>query len=79
MVQVFGKESSRYEADSRPFQPNVSKAFIEKHGKDKTEAICRTVMRRFKEADEATPAFSSNRQHGITVDAEVRDRLKFLA
>jgi hypothetical protein len=79
MVQVFTEEGFRYEKFSTPFQPNVSKAFIEKHGKDRTEEICRTVMRRFKEADETIPAFTSNRQHGITVDAEVRDRLKFLA
>ena len=79
MVQVFSKESSRYEVDSRPFQPNVSKAFIEKHGKDETEAVCIEVMRRFREADETTPAFTSNSQHGITVDAEVRDVLKELA
>ena len=79
MVQVFNKEGFRYEACSTPFQPNVSKAFIEKHDKDRTEKICIEVMRRFREADETTPAFSSNSQHGITVDAEVRDRLKFLA
>lgn len=79
MVQVFGKESFRYEANSRPFQPNVSKAFIEKHGKDESERICIEIMRRFKEADETTPAFTSNRQHGITVDASVRDVLKELA
>lgn len=79
MVQVFNEEGFRYENYSRPFQLNVSKAFIEKYGKDRTEAICRTVMRRFKEADETIPAFTSNRRHGITVDAEVRDRLKFLA
>ena len=79
MVQVFSKESFRYEIYSTPFQPNVSKAFIEKHGKDETEAICRTVMRRFKEADETTPAFPSDNQHGMVVDASVLDKLKFLA
>lgn len=79
MVQVFSKESSRYEIDSRPFQPNVSKAFIEKHGKEKTERICRDIMRCFLEADETIPSFTSSKRHCLSVDASVRDRLKFLA
>jgi hypothetical protein len=79
MVQVFTEEGFRYEKFSTPYQPNVSKAFIEKHGKDKTEAICRTVMRRFKEADETTPAFPSDHQHGMVVDASVLEKLKFLS
>lgn len=79
MVQVFNKEGFRYENYACPYRPTVSKAFIEKHGKDETARICIEVMRRFKEADETIPAFTSNRQHSITVDAEVRDRLKFLS
>ena len=78
MVQVFNKEGFRYE-NYRPYQPTVSKAFIEKHGKDETEAVCIEVMRRFKEADETVPAFSTSPQRTITVDASVRDVLKELA
>ena len=79
MVQVFNKEGFRYENYSRPYRPTVSKAFIEKHGKDETERICIEVMRRFKEADETVPAFATEKQHSITVGAEVRDVLKDLA
>lgn len=79
MVQVFD-ESGFYEKDwASPYQPRISKAFIEKRGKDETERICIEVMRRFKEADETVPAFTSRKQHVMTVDASVRDRLKFLA
>ena len=79
MVRVFN-ESGFYEKDwARPYQPKISTAFIEKHGKDETERICTEIMRRFKEADETVSSFDTCKQHCVTVDASVRDRLKFLA
>lgn len=79
MVRVFN-EIGFHEADwARLYPPNISKAFIEKHGKDETERICTEVMRRFKECDETVPSFDTCKQHCMTVDASVRDRLKFLA
>jgi predicted HicB family RNase H-like nuclease len=79
MVQVFTEEGFREEVYFEPFQPKASEAFIKKHGKEKTEEVCRQIMLRFKKADEITPAFNIEGRHGLTVDVEVRDKLKFVA
>lgn len=79
MVQVFNKNGLWEEPYAPGFQVQISKAFIKRHGKGKTEEILRHVMLRFREVDEAVPSFTSEKQHTVTVDASVRDRLKFLA
>lgn len=78
-MQIFSKSGFYYERYAHGFAVPVSRAFIEKHGKEKTEEILRQVMLRFREVDETVPAFESQKQHTVDIDNRVKDGLKALA
>lgn len=79
MVKIFTKNGFREEPYGCGFQVKASRAFVDKHGKNQIEDICRQIMIRFREVPETVPAFSCRHQHTLSVKAPVWDRLKFLA
>ena len=78
MVKIFTKNGFREESYAHGFQVQVSRAFIEKHGKEKTEAICRQIILHFKEEPERVPSFESQKQHTLSIDSQTREVLKAL-